>query len=69
VRATGQGIATTLWVKLDSNFPGKIFLDVQTEFDLHDLDLIVQKTKLFVLIVTNGIFDSPWCKIGKIASY
>ena len=64
MQATGQDCATVLWSQLDRELPGKVFLDVQTDFDLHDLDILVQNTKLFVLIVTNGLFNSYWCKVG-----
>ncbi len=40
------------------------FLDVQSEFDLHDLQEIVKNTKLFVCLVTKEIFDSAWCLKG-----
>ena len=33
--------------------------------DLHDLKEIVKHTKLFVFILTEGIFDSFWCLQGK----
>jgi hypothetical protein len=60
---SGQAIALVLQTSLKSrSLEG--FLDVQAEFDLHDLRLIVKETKLFVFIVTDGIFSSPWCLKG-----
>ena len=64
VQSTAQDLAVLLWSNLDKEFPGRIFLDVQTDFDIHDLDKIVSKTNLFVLIVSNGLFGRPWCKKG-----
>jgi len=56
---TGQGIALTLWSELKNSH--KVFLDVKSSFELHDLPTIVEKTKLFIFIITEGIFDSKYC--------
>ncbi len=47
------------------------FLDTEAKFNLHDLATIVQYTSrfvvlhncsgVFILILSAGIFDSPWC--------
>jgi hypothetical protein len=37
------------------------FLDSEADFDLHDLELIVKNTELFILILSEGILDSFWC--------
>jgi kelch-like protein 20 len=59
---TGQGIAMALRLELNKLDPKlQIFLDVKTEFELHNLPLIVEKTKLFVFILTEGIFASEYC--------
>ena len=67
-QTTGQGIALALYQSLrqkDIN----VFLDVRAEFDLHDLSQLVSQTKLFIFILTDGIFESQWCFKGKISSY
>jgi hypothetical protein len=59
---TGQGIAMALrfeLARLDAKL--QIFLDVKAEFELHNLPLIVEKSKLFVFILTEGIFASEYC--------
>jgi hypothetical protein len=59
---TGQGIAMALRFELRSlNSQLQIFLDVKAEFELHNLPLIVEKSKLFVFILTEGIFASEYC--------
>jgi len=59
---TGQGIAHALYISLTGEpHKKKVFLDVRTEFDLHDLKLLISKTKLFVFIMTDGILDSYYC--------
>jgi len=58
-QATGQKIALPLYLALCGKH--KCFLDVQTEFDLHNLPLIVKNTKNFVLILSEGIFSSVYC--------
>jgi hypothetical protein len=61
-QVTGQGIATTLRLELRSlDTKLQIFLDVKAEFELHNLPLIVEKSKLFVFILTDGIFASEYC--------
>jgi kelch-like protein 20 len=59
---TGQGIAMALRLELNKLDPKlQIFLDVKAEFELHNLPLIVEKSKLFVFILTEGIFASEYC--------
>ena len=65
-QATAQDLAVLLWLNLDKEFPARIFLDIQTDFNIHDLDKIVSKTKLFVLIVSNGVFGREWCIKGTM---
>jgi hypothetical protein len=61
-QVTGQGIATTLRLEILRLDPKlQIFLDVKAEFELHNLPLIVEKSKLFVFILTEGIFASEYC--------
>jgi hypothetical protein len=61
-QVTGQGIAMALRLELRSlNSQLQIFLDVKAEFELHNLSLIVEKSKLFVFILTEGIFASEYC--------
>jgi hypothetical protein len=64
---TGQGIALSLKEGILKKDPKKqVFLDVHAEFDLHDLPTIVAKTKLFVFILSEGIFDSQYCLKGTL---
>jgi len=36
-------------------------LDVRTEFDIHNLQKLIEKTKFFIFIMTEGILDSYYC--------
>jgi hypothetical protein len=61
-QVTGRRIAMPLrsdLLRLDPKL--QIFLDVKAEFELHNLPLIVEKSKLFVFILTEGIFASEYC--------
>jgi hypothetical protein len=61
-QATGRRIAMPLrsdLLRLDPKL--QIFLDVKAEFELHNLPVIVEKSKLFVFILTEGIFASEYC--------
>jgi hypothetical protein len=61
-QVTGQGIAMALRLEIRNLNPRlQIFLDVKAEFELHNLPLIVEKSKLFVFILTEGIFASEYC--------
>jgi hypothetical protein len=64
-QVTGQGIAMVLREGiLKKDQTKQVFLDVKAEFDLHDLPKIVEKTRLFIFILTEGIFDSQYCLNG-----
>ena len=65
-QTTGQGIALALYQTLKYNYKFKVFIDVQANFDLHDLDKVVTNTLVFVFIITPGIFDSYWCLQGNL---
>jgi hypothetical protein len=68
-QATGQGIAMLIRGELLKLSPKlQIFLDVKAEFELHDLLKIVEKTKLFVFILTDGIWNSEYCLKGTVIS-
>eukprot|EP00027_Filamoeba_sp_ATCC50430_P003950 CAMPEP_0168557112 /NCGR_PEP_ID=MMETSP0413-20121227/9243_1 /TAXON_ID=136452 /ORGANISM="Filamoeba nolandi, Strain NC-AS-23-1" /LENGTH=603 /DNA_ID=CAMNT_0008588105 /DNA_START=18 /DNA_END=1829 /DNA_ORIENTATION=- len=67
-QSTGQGIALSLYNELTNKFKLNPFLDVKAKFNLHDLVQIVQNTKLFVMIITDGIFDSYWCMQELVAA-
>jgi hypothetical protein len=61
-QVTGRRIAMPLrleLLRLDTKL--QIFLDVKAEFELHNLPVIVEKSKLFVFILTEGIFASEYC--------
>jgi len=60
-QATGQGIAHTLYISLTEKYKKKVFLDVRTEFDIHNLQKLIEKTKFFIFIMTEGILDSYYC--------
>jgi len=60
-QSTGRGIAHALYISLTEKHKKKVFLDVRTEFELHDLKKLVEKTKLFIFIMTPGILDSKYC--------
>jgi len=60
---TGQVTAHPLYITLTDIHHKRVFLDVRTEFDLHDLKKLVEKTKLFVFIMTQGILESHYCFI------
>jgi hypothetical protein len=67
---TGQGVAMALRLELTKMDPNlQIFLDVKAEFELHNLPKIVEKTKVFVFILTEKIFDSEYCLEGSLFSY
>jgi len=40
-------------------------LDVRTEFDIHNLQKLIEKTKFFIFIMTEGILDSYYCFLGR----
>src|SRR5688500_12334826 len=61
-RSSAQGIAGRLFQELKENY--KIFLDSEATFNLHNLQLIVKYTGLFIFILSEGIFDSFWCLEG-----
>ncbi len=39
----------------------KVFLDSEAKFKIHDLQLIVKNTEIFVFVLTHGILLSHWC--------
>lgn len=47
----------------------KTFLDVHAKFDIHNLEILVSKTKLFILILTPALFESEFCYRGKNLIY
>ena len=66
-QATGQGIAMVLHGGLLKTIPTlQIFLDVKSEFELSHLPELVDKTKLFIFILTENIFASEYCYAGKV---
>jgi hypothetical protein len=58
-RSSAQGVAGRIFQELKTEY--KIFLDSEASFNLHNLQLIVKYTGLFIFILSEGIFDSYWC--------
>ncbi len=58
-RSTGQGIVGRLYEGLKDSY--KVFLDSETKFKIHDLQLIVENTTVFIFVLTHGILLSHWC--------
>ncbi len=40
----------------------KVFLDSEAKFKIHDLQLIVKNTEVFLFVLTHGILLSHWCR-------
>ena len=70
-RTSAQGVAGTAQYTNSTHFKGRIytelkndytlFLDSEAKFNLHNLQLIVKHTALFIFILSEGILDSYWC--------
>ena len=61
---TGREIALGIYGELSkSNY--LIFLDILVDFVIHDLEKIVERTKLFVFILSPEIFESEFCLKGS----
>ncbi len=58
-RSTGQGLAGRIWESLKNNYD--IFLDSETQFKIHDLEILVAQTDIFLLLLTKDYVDSEWC--------
>jgi len=58
-RSTAQGIAGRLYESLKEEYD--VFLDSETQFKIHDLEIIVQQTDIFVFILSKDYVDSEWC--------
>lgn len=65
-QSTGQQIALPLYLKL-TGLGETAFLDIDTEFDLHDLEKIVELADIFCFIMSPGIFESDYCRKGIAA--
>jgi hypothetical protein len=63
-QSTGQGIVLPLFLEMEK-IGETAFLDIKAEFELHDLEKLVKKTKYFVFLLTPEIFTSEYCKKGK----
>lgn len=61
---TGQGIALALFHELKS-LGDTAFLDIKTEFDLHNLEKCVELSDYFLFILSEGIFESEYCFKGN----
>ena len=62
-QSTGQRIALSLYQELVT-LQETSFLDVKSEFDLHDLKKLVKLCDCFVFIYSDGIFESGFCRKG-----
>ena len=40
------------------------FLDIRAEFDLHNLEVLVEKTEFFLFLLSKDIFSSEYCRKG-----
>ena len=60
---TGQDIALPLCIKLKS-LGESVFLDIDTEFDLHDLEKIIENADFFCFVLSKDIFKSEYCRRG-----
>jgi hypothetical protein len=60
---TGQGVVLPLYLELEK-IGETAFLDIKTEFDLHDLEKLVEKAEFFLLLLTDTIFKSEYCRKG-----
>ncbi len=61
-RSSAQGIAGSLYNVLRADY--NLFLDTEATFDLHNLQILVSETKLFIFILSKDIFLSHWCLEG-----
>jgi hypothetical protein len=62
-QATGQHIALPLFSELQK-LGDTAFLDIKAEFDLHDLEKIVDLCDFFLFILTQDILKSEYCRKG-----
>ena len=54
-RATGQGIAGRIFEKFGREYC--TFLDSEATFELHNLQMLIEKTNVIVFILTEGILN------------
>jgi hypothetical protein len=59
-----SGIAGRIFQELRNDYT--LFLDSEATFNLHNLQLIVKYTGLFIFMLSDGIFDSYWCLEGGV---
>ena len=62
-QSTGQQIALPIYLEL-KEYENTAFLDIKAEFDLHDLEKLVERAKYYLLILTPDIFKSGFCLKG-----
>jgi len=58
-RSSAQGIAGRLYESLKEDFD--VFLDSETQFKIHDLEVIVKHTDVFIFILSKDYVESEWC--------
>jgi len=58
-RSSAQGIAGRLYESLKEEF--EVFLDSETQFKIHDLEIIVGHTDVFIFILSKDYLESEWC--------
>ena len=66
-RATGQGIAGRLFEKFRNEYC--TFLDSESTFELHNLQMLIEKTNVVIFILTEGIFNkSLFCLLELLTA-
>jgi len=58
-RSSAQGIAGRLYESLKEDYD--VFLDSETQFKIHDLEVIVKHTDVFIFILSKDYVESEWC--------
>jgi len=66
-RATGQGIAGRIFERFSSEYC--TFLDSEATFELHNLQMLINKTNVIIFILTEGILDkSLFCLLELLTA-
>jgi hypothetical protein len=66
-RATGQGIAGRIFEKFGREYC--TFLDSEATFELHNLQMLIEKTNVIVFILTEGILNkSLFCLLELLTA-
>ena len=62
-QSTGQSVVLPLHLAL-KEYGETSFLDICAEFDVHNLEVLVEKTEFFLFLLSEDIFLSEYCKKG-----